>query len=147
MRMKLSRFIYSHSVESLLARPRIRHCAVHSTENIMSPIVARATPRTGVRLRSDADCLDMLGYERRTRAGRDPAEGLSVAELETAPPALRTRVLHRAALDAGCPPSDLNARHVRELDRLVTDWGGQSHIDLPGGLRGRRRDGWIRIGG
>lgn len=147
LRMDLSPWEDPHNEDPRFTRSRVRHEALPALEKALGPGVARALARTAGMLRSDADTLDELADDLRTRAGRDPAEGLSVAELEAAPPALRTRVLHRAALDAGCPPSDLNARHVRELDRLVTDWGGQSHIDLPGGLRGRRRDGRIRIGG
>ncbi|WP_017569340.1 tRNA lysidine(34) synthetase TilS [Nocardiopsis halotolerans] len=79
--------------------------------------------------------------------GGPPTGGpeLAVAPLAEAPDALRTRVLRRAALAAGCPASALTARHVSELDRLVTAWRGQSHIDLPGGVRGRRVAGRVRF--
>lgn len=70
---------------------------------------------------------------------------LAVGPLAAAPAALRTRVLRRAALSAGCPAGALNARHVHELERLVTEWRGQSHIDLPGGIRGRRVSDRIRF--
>lgn len=146
--MGLSPWEDPHNVDPRFARSRVRHDALPALEKTLGPGIARALARTAGMLRADADTLDGLAADLRARAaGDDPAEGLSVAELEAAPQALRTRVLHRAALDAGCPAGDLNARHVRELDRLVTDWRGQSHIDLPGGLQGRRRDGRISIGG
>ena len=56
-------------------------------------------------------------------------------------PAIRTRVLHAAALAAGCPGGALSAAHVAALDRLVTDWHGQQGADLPGGIRAQRRYG------
>jgi tRNA(Ile)-lysidine synthase len=56
-------------------------------------------------------------------------------------PAIRTRVLHAAALAAGCPGGALSAAHVAALDRLVTDWHGQQGTDLPGGIRAQRRYG------
>ncbi|GHD28054.1 tRNA lysidine(34) synthetase TilS [Nocardiopsis kunsanensis] len=147
LRMDLSPWEDPHNEDPRFTRSRVRHEALPALEKTLGPGVARALARTAGMLRSDADTLDELAGDLRARAGGASGEGLSVAELEAAPSALRTRVLHRAALEAGCPPSDLNARHVRELDRLVTDWGGQSHIDLPGGLRGRRHGGRIRIGG
>ncbi|WP_086002942.1 tRNA lysidine(34) synthetase TilS [Nocardiopsis salina] len=144
--MDLSPWEDPHNHDPRFSRSRVRHDALPALEKTLGPGIARALARTAGMLRADADTLDGLAADVRSRAGGDPAEGLSVAELESAPPALRTRVLHRAALDAGCPAGDLNAGHVRELDRLVTDWRGQSHIDLPGGLRGRRNGGRISIG-
>ncbi|WP_033300041.1 TilS substrate-binding domain-containing protein, partial [Nocardiopsis gilva] len=61
------------------------------------------------------------------------------------PRAVRTRLLRRAAIAAGCPAGALTAGHVAELDRLVTGWRGQAHVDLPGGMRGRRVDGMILV--
>ena len=61
------------------------------------------------------------------------------------PTAVRTRVLRRAAIDAGSPPSDLSAGHVRELDRLVSDWHGQGPLDLPGGVAAARSCGTLAL--
>jgi hypothetical protein len=40
-----------------------------------------------------------------------------------------------AAIEAGCPPGKLTARHVDALDALVTRWHGQRWATLPGGVR------------
>lgn len=71
--------------------------------------------------------------------------GLDVAELAALPQAVRWRVLRRAAIAAGSPPTDLTAAHVAAVDTLVTGWRGQAGIDLPGGLRATRRDGRLHF--
>lgn len=133
-----------HNYDPRFARSRVRHDALPALEKALGPGIAEALARTAGMLRADADALDALAEQLRAEAA--DGDGLSVVPLAEAESALRTRVLHRAALDAGCPPSDLNARHVRELERLITDWRGQSHIDLPGSLRARREAGRIRFG-
>ena len=70
---------------------------------------------------------------------------MSADALAALPAALRTRVLRRAAVTAGCPPGALTARHVAGLDELLTGWHGQRWIDLPGGVRGLRQYGKLRF--
>lgn len=132
-----------HNHDPRFARSRVRHEALPALEKALGPGIAAALARTAGMLRADADTLDTLAEKLRVEA--EDGDGLAVLPLAEAESALRTRVLRRAALDAGCPASDLNARHVRELERLITDWRGQSHIDLPGNLRGRREAGRIRF--
>ena len=148
-----------HNLDPRFARARVRHDALPALERTLGPGIAAALARTATMLRSDADTLDSFAdalYAQAAGAsppGLPPLEAaaatagpeLAVAPLETAPDALRTRVLRRAALAAGCSPSALTARHVRELDRLVVEWHGQAHIDLPGGVRGRRAADRIRF--
>jgi tRNA(Ile)-lysidine synthase len=50
-------------------------------------------------------------------------------------------VLRRAAVAAGSPPGFLFARHIEEVDRLVTGWHGQKALNLPGGVAALRVDG------
>jgi tRNA(Ile)-lysidine synthase len=73
-------------------------------------------------------------------------DGLAVAALAELPRAVRTRVLRRAAIAAGSPPGALAAVHVEAADRLVSDWRGQCHVDLPGGVRVFRRYGKLLFG-
>ncbi|MBQ1080189.1 tRNA lysidine(34) synthetase TilS [Nocardiopsis sp. B62] len=135
-----------HNHDPRFARSRVRHEALPALETALGPGVASALARTAALLRSDADTLDALAGALHERAREGGGPGLAVEPLERAEPSLRTRVLRRAALESGCPASALNARHVRELDRLVTEWRGQAHIDLPGGVRGRRTAGRIVFG-
>ncbi|NYH53234.1 tRNA(Ile)-lysidine synthase [Nocardiopsis arvandica] len=149
-RMGLDAWEDPHNADSRFARSRVRHQALPALERALGPGIAAALARTAGMLRSDADTLDLLAGELYAEAsGNAPAAPggpeLAVAPLEAAPESLRTRVLRRAALAAGCPAGALTARHVRELDRLVTEWRGQAHIDLPGGVRGRRVSDRIRF--
>jgi tRNA(Ile)-lysidine synthase len=131
-----------HNVDSAYARVRVRHEALPALEKALGPGVAEALARTARMLRDDADALDDLA----TRAFTDleaPEDGYSVGlrleGLDDLPRAVRTRVLRMAAVKAGSPPGTLAAVHVDAVDRLVTAWRGQRHVDLPGGLRAVRR--------
>ncbi|MBA0053063.1 tRNA lysidine(34) synthetase TilS [Streptomyces sp. AJS327] len=70
---------------------------------------------------------------------------LDVARLYALPPAVRRRVLRRAAIGAGSPAGSLFARHVEEIDRLITAWRGQRAISLPGRVEARRQGGRLVI--
>ncbi|MBB4929242.1 tRNA(Ile)-lysidine synthase [Lipingzhangella halophila] len=133
-----------HNVDPAYARSRVRHEALPCLERTLGPGIAGALARTAGLLRDDADALDSWAENAAENAacGRGELDVLVLAEL---PRAVRTRVLRRAAIAAGCPAGALAVGHVAELDRLVTEWRGQAHVDLPGGLRGRRTGGRITI--
>jgi tRNA(Ile)-lysidine synthetase-like protein len=124
------------------ARTRVRTVLLPALERELGPGIAAALARTADLLRADADALDAL-VPQVWRA--EPAGGVSVAvtDVEPLPEALRSRVLRAAALAAGCPATDLVARHVAELSRLVTGWRGQGPLTLPGGILARRAGGRI----
>ena len=145
--MDLSPWEDPHNHDPRFARSRVRHETLPALERTLGPGIAAALARTATMLRADADTLDALAAALHDRAleAASGEEGLAVGPLEEADTSLRTRVLRRAALDAGCPATDLTARHVRELERLITEWRGQAHIDLPGGVRGRRTAGRIHF--
>jgi len=96
--------------------------------------VAQALARTAGQLRADAEALDELAAGQ-VPLLRDPDGGWLAGPLAAAPAAIRTRVLRMAAIEAGCPPGQLTARHVDALDALVTRWRGQRWATLPGGVR------------
>jgi tRNA(Ile)-lysidine synthase len=143
-----------HNQDAAYARVRVRHRVLPVLEAELGPGVADALARTARLLRDDADVLDALasaahtaaaGPERAAQSG--PAAGsLAVDVLLTHPPAVRRRVLRRAALEAGCPAGELFAVHVEELDRLLTHWHGQAGVDLPGRVRARRERGRLTFG-
>jgi tRNA(Ile)-lysidine synthase len=87
------------------------------------------------------ELLDDLAEQRLTALGFP----LPAAALAAEPDALRRRILRLVALAAGSPPAELFHEHVLALDALVTDWHGQRWVDLPGHLRGVRRDGAVSI--
>ena len=134
-----------HNTDFRYTRARVRHQAMPALEAALGPGVAESLARTASQLRTDAECLDALAFaesgQLRDRCS-DPA-GLAARWLLGLPAAIRTRVLRDAAIMAGCPHGALTARHVEQMDSLVTGWHGQRWIDLPGGVRARRRDGMV----
>jgi tRNA(Ile)-lysidine synthase len=115
-----------HNADPSYTRVRVRADALPALVAALGPGVPEALARTAELLRADADALDAMA------AGvQDAAD---VAELAALPAAVRSRALHRAAITAGVPAGSLTAGHVREVDRLVTDWHGQGPVSLPGGL-------------
>jgi tRNA(Ile)-lysidine synthase len=144
-----------HNADPAYARARVRHQALPALEAALGPGIAAALARTAAQLSADCDALDALARAEGWRIAAIPPAGAldrgagsagvrAVMELEglgALAPAIRTRVLHAAALAAGCPGGALSAAHVAALDRLVTGWHGQQGADLPGGIRAQRRYG------
>jgi tRNA(Ile)-lysidine synthase len=127
-----------HNRDMRYTRARVRHQALPALEAALGPGVAQALARTADQLRADSGYLDGLAF---AESGQHSAGRLSVDRLLGLPPVIRTRVLRDAAIMAGCPHGALTAGHVERIDALVTDWHGQRWVDLPGGVRARRRDG------
>jgi tRNA(Ile)-lysidine synthase len=129
-----------HNTDPAFARARVRHQALPALEEALGPGVAEALARTASQLRADAEALDELAASRAD--GIRGSDGSWRADLLAAEyPAIRSRILRAAAIEAGCPAGALSARHVEALDSLLTHWHGQRWTDLPGGVRGSRRYG------
>ena len=127
------------------ARTRVRHRLLPALEEELGPGVAEALARTARQLRADADFLDLLAKSDFERSVSPDTGELSVDLVAGLPAAIRSRVLRNAAIAAGCPAGALTADHVAGLDALATGWRGQRWIDLPGGIRGRRRYGKLLL--
>jgi tRNA(Ile)-lysidine synthase len=119
------------------ARSRVRHTVLPVLENELGPGISAALARTADLLRADVEHLDDLADS----AYAALPEPLPVEALLALAPAVRTRVLRLAALRAGARDAELFHEHVCALDRLLTDWHGQGAVDLPGHVRGVRREG------
>ncbi|HXO24717.1 MAG TPA: ATP-binding protein [Streptosporangiaceae bacterium] len=134
-----------HNHDFRFARARVRHQLIPVLEEALGPGVAEALARTASQLRADAECLDDLAFAEsgQLRGNCSDPAGLDASSLKDLPAAIRTRVLRDAALMAGCPPGALTAGHVERIAELVTGWRGQRWVDLPGGVRARRRDGKV----
>ncbi|WP_210503486.1 tRNA lysidine(34) synthetase TilS [Nocardioides xinjiangensis] len=130
-----------HNHDPGFTRVRVRDHVLPVLEAELGPGIAEALARTADQLREDTVLLDELAAAAYDRAARDG--GLDVAALAAEAPALRHRVVHRAALAAGVPPSELTRDHVLAVDALLTDWRGQKWIDLPGHRRALRRSGLL----
>jgi tRNA(Ile)-lysidine synthase len=127
-----------HNDDRRFARVRVRHDVLPALEAALGPGVIEALARSADLLRDDADALDEW-------AAKAAVDGLDVDALLGMPSAVRTRVLRRAAVQAGAPPGQLAARHVAAMDRLVVAWHGQGPVHLPGGLVAERRCGRLHL--
>ena len=133
-----------HNKDPAFARARVRHEALPALESALGPGVSDALARTAALVRDDVDALDSWAEQAWAEVSAG-GEGLSCDALAALPAAVRTRVLRRAALGAGCPPGTLAAVHVRALDELVTAWHGQVRIELPAGVSAVRRYGRLVV--
>ena len=130
-----------HNHDPGYTRVRVRRRVLPVLEDELGPGIAATLARTADQLREDTALLDELAGRALDEARREG--GLDVGVLAATPPALRHRVLHRAALGAGVPASELTRDHVLAVDRLLVGWRGQKWIDLPGPRRALRRDGLL----
>jgi tRNA(Ile)-lysidine synthase len=119
-----------HNTSADFARVRVRTSAMPALIEALGPAVPAALARSADLLRADADALDLWAS-----SVTDPTD---VGVLRDLPAAVRTRVLRRAAIEAGSPAGSLTAAHVASIDALVIDWHGQGAVSLPGGLEAHR---------
>ncbi|MEU6405586.1 tRNA lysidine(34) synthetase TilS [Streptomyces sp. NPDC046985] len=133
-----------HNADPAYTRSRLRHEGLPALEKALGKGVVEALARTAQLSRDDADALDAWASQAEA-AVRDDAGCLECAKLYALPPAVRRRVLRRAVIDAGAPAGSLFARHLEEVDRLITGWRGQGAINLPGKVVARRQGGRLVI--
>jgi len=129
-----------HNQDPAYTRSRVRHEALPVLEKSLGKGVVEALARTAQLSRDDADALDQWAADAQADAAGDDGS-LDVLRLYALPAAVRRRVLRTAAIAAGSPPGFLFARHIEEVDRLVTGWHGQKALNLPGGVAVLRADG------
>jgi tRNA(Ile)-lysidine synthase len=134
------------NADPAFARARVRHQALPVLEAALGPGVAAALARSAAQLRADADALDEIAA-RQAGQLREPGGGWRAGPLASTPAAIRARILRAAAIEAGCPPGALTARHLAALTGLLTRRAGQRWIDLPGGVRARLRYGKLTFAG
>ncbi|MFD7781772.1 tRNA lysidine(34) synthetase TilS [Streptomyces nojiriensis] len=133
-----------HNIDPAYTRSRLRHEGLPALEKALGKGVVEALARTAQLSRDDADALDAWAAEAETGV-RDADGRLECAKLYALPPAVRRRVLRRAVVAAGSPAGSLFARHIEEVDRLITGWRGQGAINLPGRVEAQRQGGRLVI--
>jgi tRNA(Ile)-lysidine synthase len=133
-----------HNADPAYTRSRLRHEGLPALEKALGKGVVESLARTARLSRDDADALDAWARRAETSV-RDATGRLECAKLCALPPAVRRRVLRRAAIEAGAPAGSLFARHIEEIDRLITGWRGQGAINLPGRVVVQRQGGRLVI--
>ncbi|MEU6390084.1 tRNA lysidine(34) synthetase TilS [Streptomyces sp. NPDC046939] len=133
-----------HNTDPAYTRSRLRHEGLPALEKALGKGVVEALARTARLSRDDADALDAWAGQAADSV-RDAAGLLECAKLYALPPAVRRRVLRKAAIEAGAPAGALFARHIEEVDRLITGWRGQGEINLPGKVVAQRQGGRLVI--
>ncbi|MET7639677.1 tRNA lysidine(34) synthetase TilS [Streptomyces sp. NPDC005438] len=147
-----------HNQDPSFTRSRVRHEALPALEKALGKGVVEALARTAHLSRDDADALDDWAGRAAATARLDPdpthapagdepapAPELDIERLASLPCAVRRRVLRRTLIDAGAPAGSLSARHIQQVDRLVTHWHGQRPLNLPGRVTASRRGGRLVI--
>jgi tRNA(Ile)-lysidine synthase len=128
-----------HNSNIDFARVRVRDVVLPTLERELGPGIARALVRTSDMLRDDADALDRFTLDSYAWVGAN-IEGLS--ELSSA---IRTRLIRKLAIEAGCVVNDLTREHVLAIDALITAWHGQGPLNMPGGVNVEREHGRLKF--
>ena len=121
------------------ARSRVRHTVMPVLESELGPGVTEALARTAEQLRADMDFIEPFAEEAlaAVRTGGD----LDLGRVRALHPAIATRVLRLAALEAGAIASELTHAHVRALLQV----GSGKEIQLPGHLTAYSSAGVLRF--
>jgi tRNA(Ile)-lysidine synthase len=141
----LEPWIDPHNADTGYTRVRVRQNVMPVLETELGPGVADALARTAEQLREDSEALDAFAAEVAEDLAEHAEAGISlpVVALLSNPPALRQRLI-RLAVQSEFGVS-LTRAQTLEVARLVTDWHGQSGVDLPG-VRVVRREGRLEFG-
>ena len=131
-----------HNADPAYTRVRVRAEVLPVLERELGPGIAEALARTAEQLREDSEALDGFAEEVVEDLADHAEAGLSlpVRALASNPPALRQRII-RLAVSSEFGVA-LSRAQTLEVARLVTDWHGQSGVDLPG-VRVVRRAGLL----
>jgi len=124
-----------HNIDPSFARVRVRRKVLPVLEDELGPGVTAALARTADQLRPDMELLDQLAlsaYEELRSEDLRDEEGLETKALADLAPAIRSRVLRLAALDAGAPASELFHVHVVAMGQLLHSRDPRAAVQLPG---------------
>ena len=131
-------WIDPHNSDPAYLRVRIRHEVIPLLEDVLGPRINASLARTADLVRADSAYLDVLA--------EGQAGSLAVGHLAGLAGPIRSRVLRRAALEAGASASELSAHHLRQVDELIMKWRGQKVVELPGGIAVARQGDTLSFG-
>ncbi|MFL6173866.1 MAG: tRNA lysidine(34) synthetase TilS [Marmoricola sp.] len=125
-----------HNADPRFTRSRIRHTVMPVLERELGPGVAHALARTAELLRRDMDDLDSQVDQALEEARVEG--GIDAGDLEHTRPAIFSRVLRSAAIEAGAIASELTYEHVSAI------WGARKgkEVRLPGQVTAYREGDW-----
>jgi tRNA(Ile)-lysidine synthase len=126
-------------------RSRVRRRVLPVLAEELGPGVVGALARTADSLQEDMELLDELAEQvwsdvrqQQPAAVEGVLAAVDAGQLGSQPVALRRRVLRRAAVAAGCPPSELFRVHVVALDDVAFGEPGRQ-VQLPGQVTAYRK--------
>ena len=131
-----------HNLNTEFTRVRIRENILPLIEKEIGPGIIDALSRSAKILREDATALDE--WAERTFGEVDPTD-IEISFLVSLPIAVRSRVLRLAIYAAGAPSGSISATHLEPIEAFVSDWRGQGHTSLPGGVKVCRISGRLSL--
>jgi tRNA(Ile)-lysidine synthase len=131
-----------HNSNQDFTRVRVRENILPLLENEIGPGIIDALARSAKILREDATALDEWAESIYRQV--DPLD-IEISILAGLPVAVRSRVLRMAIYAAGAPAGSISAAHLEPIEALVSDWRGQGHTSLPGGVKVCRISGRLSL--
>lgn len=123
-------------------RSRVRTRVLPTLQAELGPGVVSSLAKSAKLLRQDDDALSAIATQVlasiRFAGSQSIIDAVALGQQHIA---VRSRVLKFAACDAGAEAGSLSMVHVESMDALITNWHGQKHVELPGGLRVSRKYG------
>ena len=131
-----------HNSNQDFTRVRVRDNILPLLENDIGPGIIDALARSAKILREDATALDE--WAENVFRQVEPMD-IEISILTTLPVAVRSRVLRMAIYAAGAPAGSISAAHLEPIEAFVSDWRGQGHTSLPGGVKVCRISGRLSL--
>ena len=131
-----------HNSDQEFARVRVRENILPLLENEIGPGITDALARSAKLLREDAIALDQWAEE---IFGKIEPSSIEISLLTVLPIAIRSRILRLAIYAMGAPAGSISAAHLEPIEALVSDWRGQGHTALPGGVKVSRISGRLSL--
>ena len=131
-----------HNSDQEFARVRVRENILPLLENEIGPGITDALARSAKLLREDAIALDQWAEE---IFGKIEPSSIEISLLTNLPIAIRSRILRLAIYAMGAPAGSISAAHLEPIEALVSDWRGQGHTALPGGVKVSRISGRLSL--